>query len=46
MRGPKLLVFTVRLRAGAVHTWALAARNRSRLRQWTQDLPLILEYYA
>ncbi|WP_406286760.1 serine/threonine-protein kinase [Streptomyces sp. NBC_00209] len=46
VRGPKLLVVTVRLRAGAVHTWTLGARNRSRLRQWTQDLPLILEYYA
>ncbi|MEW1889564.1 protein kinase [Streptomyces sp. NBC_00523] len=46
VRGPKLLVVTVRLRAGAVHTWTLAARNRSRLREWTQDLPLILEYYA
>ncbi|MGC4948023.1 serine/threonine-protein kinase [Streptomyces sp. DT224] len=46
VQGPKLLVVTVRLRAGAVHTWTLAARNRSRLRQWTQDLPLILEYYA
>ncbi|WP_405937334.1 protein kinase [Streptomyces sp. NBC_00726] len=46
VRGPKLLVVTVRLRAGAVHTWTLAARNRSRLRHWTQDLPLILEYYA
>ncbi|MFJ7629740.1 serine/threonine-protein kinase [Streptomyces sp. NPDC097595] len=46
VHGPKLLVVTVRLRAGAVHTWTLAARNRSRLREWTQDLPLILEYYA
>ncbi|NEC65252.1 serine/threonine-protein kinase [Streptomyces sp. SID9727] len=46
VRGPKLLVVTVRLRAGAAHTWTLTARNRSRLREWTQDLPLILEYYA
>ncbi|MEV5603164.1 protein kinase [Streptomyces sp. NPDC052299] len=46
VRGPKLLAVTVRLRTGAVHTWTLAARNRARLREWTQDLPLILEYYA
>ncbi|MEU2250132.1 serine/threonine-protein kinase [Streptomyces sp. NPDC019224] len=44
--GPKHLGVTVRLRAGAVHTWMLTARRRSRLREWTQDLPLILDYYG
>ncbi|WP_405898345.1 serine/threonine protein kinase [Streptomyces sp. NBC_00727] len=44
--GPKHLGVTVRLRAGTVHTWMLTARRRSRLREWTQDLPLILECYA
>ncbi|NED16185.1 serine/threonine-protein kinase [Streptomyces sp. SID9124] len=46
VRGPKLLGVAVHLRTGVVHTWMLAARNRSRLREWTQDLPLILEYYG
>ncbi|MFB8087214.1 serine/threonine-protein kinase [Streptomyces sp. NPDC055992] len=44
--GPKHLGVTVRLRTGAVHTWMLTARRRSRLREWTQDLPLILQCYA
>ncbi|MGW1183110.1 serine/threonine-protein kinase [Streptomyces drozdowiczii] len=46
VRGPKLLGVVVHLRTGAVHTWMLAARSRSRLREWTHDLPLILECYA
>ncbi|MFE6977826.1 protein kinase [Streptomyces sp. NPDC057682] len=44
--GPKHLCVTVHLRAGAVHTWVVAARRRARLREWLQDLPLILDYFT
>ncbi|WP_406865062.1 serine/threonine-protein kinase [Streptomyces sp. HUAS MG47] len=44
--GPKVLTVTVRLHDGAVHQWYLEARRRSLLREWLEDLPLVLEYYA
>ncbi|WP_406100240.1 serine/threonine-protein kinase [Streptomyces sp. NBC_01013] len=44
--GPKHLGVTVRLRDGAAWPCVIAARRRSRLREWLEDLPLILEYYG
>ncbi|TXS51652.1 serine/threonine-protein kinase [Streptomyces sp. t39] len=44
--GPKHLRIVVRLRNGAVHHCLLAARRRSRLQEWLEDLPLILECFA
>ncbi|MGW8991945.1 protein kinase domain-containing protein [Streptomyces zhihengii] len=43
--GPKHLRVVVRLRDGAVHHCLLTARRRSRLQEWLEDLPLILECY-
>lgn len=42
---PKHLGVTVRLRNGAGYPCVLAARKRARLREWLEDLPLILEYF-
>ncbi|MFI6864281.1 serine/threonine-protein kinase [Streptomyces sp. NPDC050421] len=42
---PKHLGVTVRLRNGAAYPCVLAARKRARLREWLQDLPLILECF-
>ncbi|MFG2332657.1 serine/threonine-protein kinase [Streptomyces sp. NPDC048604] len=44
--GPREMTVTVRLHDGSVHQCFLAARRRSRLREWLADLPLVLEYYA
>ncbi|MEU1466734.1 serine/threonine-protein kinase [Streptomyces sp. NPDC005761] len=42
---PKHLGVTVRLRNGAAYPCVIAARKRARLREWLEDLPLILEYF-
>ncbi|HEY9327222.1 MAG TPA: serine/threonine-protein kinase [Streptomyces sp.] len=42
---PKHLGVTVRLRNGAAYPCLIAARKRARLREWLEDLPLILEYF-
>ncbi|WP_328951756.1 serine/threonine protein kinase [Streptomyces sp. NBC_00184] len=42
---PKHLGVTVRLRNGAAYPCVIAARRRARLREWLEDLPLILEYF-
>lgn len=43
---PRHLGVTVRLHDGTAHPCVIAARRRSRLQQWLQDLPLILEYFT
>nr|WSW71508.1 serine/threonine protein kinase [Streptomyces sp. NBC_00995] len=42
---PKHLGVTVRLRNGAAYPCVIAARKRARLREWLEDLPLVLEYF-
>ncbi|MFI5772329.1 serine/threonine-protein kinase [Streptomyces sp. NPDC051658] len=44
--GPKHLQVTVRLHDGTTHRCLLAARRRARLREWLEDLPLILECFT
>ncbi|WP_418961606.1 serine/threonine-protein kinase [Streptomyces tritici] len=44
--GPKDLGVTVRLHNGAVHQIVLPARRRSKLREWMEDLPLVLDCYV
>lgn len=43
---PKHLGVTVRLRNGAAYPCVIAARKRARLREWLEDLPLVLEYFT
>lgn len=43
--GPRHLRVTVRLTNGAAPQVLLAARRRSQLREWMEDLPLILECF-
>ncbi|WP_326666538.1 serine/threonine-protein kinase [Streptomyces sp. NBC_00385] len=42
---PKHLGVTVRLRNGAAYPCVIAARKRARLREWLEDLPLILDCF-
>ncbi|WP_328898312.1 serine/threonine-protein kinase [Streptomyces sp. NBC_00236] len=42
---PKHLGVTVRLRNGAAYPCVIAARKRARLREWLEDLPLVLECF-
>ncbi|MFJ1897150.1 MULTISPECIES: serine/threonine-protein kinase [unclassified Streptomyces] len=44
--GPKHLRVVVHLHDGTAHPCLLAARRRSRLRQWLQDLPMILACFT
>ncbi|MER5360538.1 serine/threonine-protein kinase [Streptomyces sp. NPDC002785] len=44
--GPKHLRVFVRLHNGATYPCLLAARKRSRLREWLTELPLILECFT
>ncbi|MFJ8653068.1 serine/threonine-protein kinase [Streptomyces rochei] len=44
--GPKHLGVTVRLHDSTTHHFQLAARRRARLREWMEDLPLILECFT
>ncbi|MFB8139834.1 serine/threonine-protein kinase [Streptomyces parvus] len=43
--GPKHLGVVVHLHHGTAHPCVVAARRRSRLQEWLQDLPLILECF-
>ncbi|WP_257581813.1 hypothetical protein [Streptomyces sp. TLI_146] len=43
--GPKDVRVTVRLHNGATHGCLLAARRRAQVREWLEDLPLILECF-
>lgn len=43
--GSKHLKVTVRLHSGATHVCLIAARRRARLKEWLEDLPLILECF-
>ncbi|MFD9539014.1 serine/threonine-protein kinase [Streptomyces sp. NPDC060022] len=43
--GSKHLKVTVRLHGGATHVCLIAARRRARLKEWLEDLPLILECF-
>ncbi|MBD0742807.1 serine/threonine-protein kinase [Streptomyces sp. CBMA152] len=43
--GPKHLKVTVHLHNGAAYQCLLAARRRTHLREWLEDLPLILECF-
>ncbi|WP_406451228.1 serine/threonine protein kinase [Streptomyces sp. NBC_00876] len=44
--GPKHLSVTVRFHNGTAYPCVIAARTRARLREWLEDLPLILEYFG
>ncbi|MFD6684211.1 hypothetical protein, partial [Micromonospora parva] len=44
--GPKHLRVTVHLHNGAAPQILLAARRRAQLREWLEDLPLILECFT
>ncbi|MGN5631686.1 serine/threonine-protein kinase [Streptomyces sp. AC154] len=44
--GPKHLRVVVHLHDGTAHPCLLAARRRSRLKQWLQDLPMILACFT
>ncbi|MEU5282468.1 serine/threonine-protein kinase [Streptomyces sp. NPDC020755] len=44
--GPKHLRVVVHPHRGTAHPCLLAARRRSRLQEWLEDLPLILECFA
>ncbi|MFD5200894.1 serine/threonine-protein kinase [Streptomyces sp. NPDC058375] len=43
--GPKHLQVVVHLHHGTAHPCVIAARRKSRLQEWLQDLPLILECF-
>ncbi|GGS14488.1 serine/threonine protein kinase [Streptomyces parvus] len=43
--GPKHLGVVVHLHHGTAHPCVIAARRKSRLQEWLQDLPLILECF-
>ncbi|MFI1188952.1 protein kinase [Streptomyces californicus] len=45
VEGPKHLGVAVHLHQGTVHPCLLDARRRSRLQEWLQDLPLVLDCY-
>lgn len=44
--GPKHLRVLVRLHNGTAHPCLIAARRRTRLKEWLEDLPLVLEYFG
>ncbi|MFI6638845.1 serine/threonine-protein kinase [Streptomyces sp. NPDC050504] len=45
VEGPKHLGVTVRTHDGTLHRCLFTARRRARLREWLQDLPLVLECF-